>query len=118
MKSQLWQECKHRHCETDPVCLHCEYCSRHCTCPKEKDEQVNTSAGAAAAYAPCPTPATEPLAPGTTLTDAQRHEIQRQRRNEMAYSDDAVAKRNAKREAAAKLAAARAAEWQARLRGK
>ena len=32
MSGQLWQECPK--CGTEPVCLDCEYCSRHCHCGK------------------------------------------------------------------------------------
>jgi hypothetical protein len=29
---QLWQECRRRGCEEEPVCVKCEYCSYHCGC--------------------------------------------------------------------------------------
>ncbi len=32
MNGELWQECRRRGCETEPVCVSCEYCEKHCTC--------------------------------------------------------------------------------------
>lgn len=29
MKGQLWQECR---CGTEPVCVDCERCEKHCRC--------------------------------------------------------------------------------------
>lgn len=29
---ELWQPCRESSCETEPVCLDCHYCDRHCTC--------------------------------------------------------------------------------------
>lgn len=29
---ELWQECRKSGCETEPVCLNCEYYYRHCRC--------------------------------------------------------------------------------------
>lgn len=29
---QLWQPCVKRGCNTEPVCLSCEYCDTHCDC--------------------------------------------------------------------------------------
>jgi len=37
MSGQLWQECKKYGCGTEPVCLDCEYCDRHCDCPTEAE---------------------------------------------------------------------------------
>jgi hypothetical protein len=30
---QLWQPCERRGCSTEPVCVSCERCERHCACP-------------------------------------------------------------------------------------
>lgn len=30
---ELWQECERRGCDTEPVCVNCFLCDRHCTCP-------------------------------------------------------------------------------------
>lgn len=38
MPGQLWQECRRRGCDTEPVCLDCEYCSRHCTCARDAED--------------------------------------------------------------------------------
>lgn len=37
---ELWQPCRQSSCETEPVCLDCHYCDRHCVCPSQ--EQVVT----------------------------------------------------------------------------
>jgi len=29
---QLWQPCAKRGCNTEPVCIDCEYCDKHCQC--------------------------------------------------------------------------------------
>lgn len=29
---QLWQPCAKRNCNTEPVCIDCEYCDKHCQC--------------------------------------------------------------------------------------
>lgn len=30
---ELWQECRRRGCDRDPVCPACELCAEHCHCP-------------------------------------------------------------------------------------
>lgn len=43
MRGQLWQECRRRGCENDPVCSECELCDRHCDCqPDEPKVPVTT----------------------------------------------------------------------------
>lgn len=32
---QLYQPCDYGRCENEPVCVHCEKCSKHCTCDSE-----------------------------------------------------------------------------------
>jgi len=32
MRGELWQECEKSGCETEPVCVSCFYCARHCRC--------------------------------------------------------------------------------------
>ncbi len=41
MSGQLWQECD---CGTEPVCLDCEKCDRHCTCEQAKDDAEQVTA--------------------------------------------------------------------------
>lgn len=41
MNGELWQECRRRGCETEPVCVACELCERHCACAERK---VNAAA--------------------------------------------------------------------------
>lgn len=36
MNGQLWEPCSKRGCETEPVCMDCGHCERHCTCAREK----------------------------------------------------------------------------------
>ncbi|MBE2200447.1 MAG: hypothetical protein IAE79_17665 [Anaerolinea sp.] len=33
MNGQLYQECELTGCHTEPVCVDCLYCEKHCTCP-------------------------------------------------------------------------------------
>lgn len=35
LAGQLWQPCDKRGCDNEPVCVHCEKCSAHCTCSGE-----------------------------------------------------------------------------------
>ena len=39
MKGQVYQECNHRVCHTEPVCVYCEYCEVHCLCSALVDEK-------------------------------------------------------------------------------
>lgn len=32
MVGELWQECRISSCTSEPVCIRCHYCDRHCTC--------------------------------------------------------------------------------------
>ena len=36
MNGQLWEPCSKRGCDTEPVCMDCGYCERHCTCASKK----------------------------------------------------------------------------------
>ena len=47
MNGQLWQECRRRGCDTEPVCVGCELCERHCTCPPPPTEEEQAQAAAA-----------------------------------------------------------------------
>lgn len=37
MRGQLWQECLD--CETEPVCIDCERCERHCSCTQDAEDR-------------------------------------------------------------------------------
>lgn len=41
MNGQLYQECEHYICHTEPVCSVCMYCEAHCQCPT--DDEVETT---------------------------------------------------------------------------
>jgi len=69
MRGELWQECRKRGCETEPVCAVCEYCARHCECgpaPTEEEraawarEKEAKAAASAAARAQLVTAAAQP----------------------------------------------------------
>jgi len=40
MNGQLWEPCSKRGCSTEPVCMDCGYCERHCTCAGEKQTRA------------------------------------------------------------------------------
>lgn len=35
MRGQLWESCGKRGCDTEPVCVDCGYCERHCKCAQD-----------------------------------------------------------------------------------
>lgn len=37
MRGQLWEECPR--CDTDPVCVDCGYCRRHCECAQVDEDR-------------------------------------------------------------------------------
>lgn len=41
---QLWQECDVPGCQTEPVCVQCLQCARHCTCPPPPTDAERQSA--------------------------------------------------------------------------
>jgi hypothetical protein len=81
MKGELWQECRRRSCDTEPVCVHCEYCSQHCTCPPpptmaEQAEEALLQAQKQAAKAAARQQALEILASPDADVTAIRFEYQ------------------------------------------
>ena len=43
MPGQLWQQCVKRGCSTEPVCVDCEYCARHCRCGKPAQPAIDNT---------------------------------------------------------------------------
>jgi len=42
MRGQLWQECSE--CGTEPVCVNCECCERHCGCEQARRDRAQVAA--------------------------------------------------------------------------
>lgn len=40
MRGQRWEPC---YCGREPICNHCEKCSKHCDCDKPKLPKIDTS---------------------------------------------------------------------------
>jgi hypothetical protein len=38
MTGELWQQCNHRGCKTEPVCSACEFCKKHCQCEQRASD--------------------------------------------------------------------------------
>lgn len=58
MHGELWQECERAGCHTEPVCLNCFLCARHCACPPPptENEKAAPTATLAARETPIPDP--------------------------------------------------------------
>lgn len=65
---ELWQECERSGCRTQPACVNCFYCWRHCTCPAPAPEALDHDEKPASHHDEQPT--SNPSASRTNAADA------------------------------------------------